>query len=142
MLMGIRLVLQMDLCPASEGARLTAFPWVSTFVRWYVILISFTSFFRMMFRWLKLTNGLCISTSRVLLNITGVGILVSSWHLFNSTNDHNILMYDWTCSLGDFGFSHPSLNLAVEQHSEGTFNWMIPEHVEADEFTMTTAGDV
>ena len=98
-----------------------------------------------MFRWLKLTNGLCISTSRVLLNITGVRVLVSELALVQfdePSQQSNGLVSDWTCCLGDFGFFHPSLSLAVEQHSEGTLKWMIPERVETNGFTITTAGDV
>jgi len=47
--------------------------------------------------------------------------------------------------LTDFGFSHlaeASFSLAVEQRPGGTLNWMAPEYLEGDEFTMTTAGDV
>jgi len=47
--------------------------------------------------------------------------------------------------LSDFGSSHfaaASLNLAVEQRPGGTLNWMAPEYLEAEEFKVTTAGDV
>ena len=47
--------------------------------------------------------------------------------------------------LTDFGFSHladASFSLAVEQRPGGTLNWMAPEYLDEDHFTMTTAGDV
>jgi len=47
--------------------------------------------------------------------------------------------------LSDFGFSHfaaAPLNLAIEQRPGGTLNWMAPEYLEAEEFKVTTAGDV
>ncbi|KIM53036.1 hypothetical protein SCLCIDRAFT_91560, partial [Scleroderma citrinum Foug A] len=47
--------------------------------------------------------------------------------------------------LTDFGFSHlagASFSLAVEQRPGGTLNWMAPEYLHEDQFTITTAGDV
>jgi len=47
--------------------------------------------------------------------------------------------------LSDFGSSHfaaASFNLAVEQCTGGTLNWMAPEYLETKEFEVTTAGDV
>lgn len=47
--------------------------------------------------------------------------------------------------LTDFGFSYlsqASFSLAAKQRPGGTLNWMPPEYLEADEYEMTTAGDV
>ena len=53
-------------------------------------------------------------------------------------NPHNnlVLVCD-TCCLGDFGFSHLSFSLAVEQHSKGSLNWMAPERVETSSQCMS-----
>ncbi|KAL4078967.1 kinase-like domain-containing protein [Scleroderma yunnanense] len=58
----------------------------------------------------------------------------------------NVLVSDdGRALLTDFGFSHlaaASFSLAIEQRQGGSLCWMAPEYLKADDFTMTTAGDV
>lgn len=56
-----------------------------------------------------------------------------------------LISEDGHALLTDFGFSHlsqASFSLAAKQRPGGTLNWMPPEYLEADEYEMTTAGDV
>ncbi|KAG6330220.1 hypothetical protein ID866_8869 [Astraeus odoratus] len=56
----------------------------------------------------------------------------------------NVLVSDdGHAQLADFGFSATvQTSLGAEQRVGGTLNWMAPEYVETDKYTMTTAGDI
>ncbi|KAG6332469.1 hypothetical protein ID866_6619 [Astraeus odoratus] len=56
----------------------------------------------------------------------------------------NVLVSDdGRVQLADFGFSSTvQTSLGAEQRVGGTLNWIAPEYVEADNYTMTTAGDI
>ena len=47
--------------------------------------------------------------------------------------------------LTGFGFSHlaeASFSLPAEQQTGGTLNWMSPEYLDVDKFTVSVAGEV
>ncbi|KAG6335518.1 hypothetical protein ID866_3572 [Astraeus odoratus] len=56
-----------------------------------------------------------------------------------------LISNDGRALLTDFGFSHlakASFSLAKEEHAGGTLDWMPPEYLDSDQFSMTVEGDV